>query len=179
MLILVYLVSPADGESEVTVVVDEEDEDADEPLVGQVAEDDEEGWEAVVQAVLEEIALGPDEEMGEESAEVLAELDYVEDFHLEGFVRYLWEGLSHRVGGALASQPGRHEIGVDQDFIGPNWAADVVEAGVAPLDECVGSPFLGGGIGVSLFGDVVFLTGFVEEVVDKQVEGLGGGMGTV
>ena len=43
MLILVYLVSPADGESEVTVVVDEEDEDADEPLVGQVAEDDEEG----------------------------------------------------------------------------------------------------------------------------------------
>ena len=40
----------------------------------------------MVQAVLKEIALGPDEEMGEESAEVLAELDYVEDFHLEGCV---------------------------------------------------------------------------------------------
>ena len=38
----------------------------------------------MVQAVFEEIALGSDEKVGEESAEVLAELDYVEDLHFEG-----------------------------------------------------------------------------------------------
>ena len=133
----------------------------------------------MVQAVFEEISLGPDEKVGEESAEVLAELDYVEDLHLEGGIRHPWEGLGHGVGGSSASQPGGHEVGVDEDFIGPDGAAEVVDAGVGPLDQRVGPPFLGGGVGVSLFGDVVLLTGIVEEVMDKQVEGLGGGMCTV
>lgn len=42
-IIFFYLVAPADGEAEIAVVVDEENEDADEPLIGEIAEDDEEG----------------------------------------------------------------------------------------------------------------------------------------
>ena len=133
----------------------------------------------MVQAVFEEIALGSDEKVGEESAEVLAELDYVEDLHFEGGIWHPWEGLGHGVWGSSASQPGGHEVGVDEDFVGPDGAAEVVEAGVAPFDQRVGSPFLRGGIGVSLFGDVVLFTGIIEEVVDKQIEGLDGEMCTV
>lgn len=54
------------------------------PLISEVAEHYEEARQPMVQGVLEEIALCPDEDMGEESAEVFAGLKNVEDFHLKG-----------------------------------------------------------------------------------------------
>jgi hypothetical protein len=48
--------------------VDEQHEDADEPLVGQVAEADQEDRHAVVQCEFEEVALGVHESMPQQAA---------------------------------------------------------------------------------------------------------------
>ena len=81
-----YFVGTGHDQGEVGVVVDEEHEDADQPLISEVAEDHQEDWESVVEGVLEKIALGPDEDVPEETAEVLSELGNVKHLHLEGDV---------------------------------------------------------------------------------------------
>ena len=78
-----YLVGAGCYQREVTVVVDHQHEHPDVPHVGQVAENNQEDRQAVVKGVLEEVALGTDEDVAEETAEVLAELGNVEHLHFK------------------------------------------------------------------------------------------------
>jgi hypothetical protein len=62
--------------------MDEEYEDADVPLVGEVAEHYQEYRQSVMKSILKEVSFSSDEDMSEEPTEVLAELSNVEDLHL-------------------------------------------------------------------------------------------------
>ena len=132
-----------------------------------------------MQRILEEVALGTDEDVGEEAAEVLSELQDVEHLHLEGHFGDTRCVVSHIQRVAVPAQPGGHEGGFADDFVGPDGADEVVEDGVAPLDQSVGTLLARLGGEVALLGDVVLLAGAVEEVVHEQVEALGRGRGTV
>lgn len=75
-------------------------------MVGQVRESDQVDRKQVVKPVLVVIALGSDQEVDEGSAEVLAELDQVEDLHLVGVLGVLGEVVVEVGGAACAAQPG-------------------------------------------------------------------------
>ena len=63
-------------------------------MVCQVAKDYEEDRKAMVKGIFEEVTFGTDEDMAEESAEVLAELNYVKYFHFFCNIRDVWSNLS-------------------------------------------------------------------------------------
>ena len=81
--VAIVAVHPGQDEGEIAVIVEDEDGEADPPIVGQVAEENEKHGETVMQGVFEEISFWPDEDVSEETAEVLAELQNVKDLHLE------------------------------------------------------------------------------------------------
>lgn len=58
--------------------MDQKHEDADEPLVGEVTEQDQVSGQSVVQGILEVVALRPDADMAEEDSKLLPELNHVE-----------------------------------------------------------------------------------------------------
>lgn len=175
----VVLVGAGEDEREVAVVVDQQHEDADHPLVGEVAEDDQEDRQPVVQRVLEEVALGFDEDVREEAAEVLARLADVEDLHLQRGLGDARGVVEEREGTAESAEPGGHELRAHHDPVGPGRAEQVVADGVAPLHQRVTPLDLLLGLGVALLGDVVPLAERVEDVVDDQVVELRGARRTV
>lgn len=85
--VLVVLVGAGQDKCEVAVVVDQQHEDTDDPLVGEVAENNQKHGEAVMERVLEEVALCLDEDVREEPAEVLARLADVEHLHFQCCLR--------------------------------------------------------------------------------------------
>lgn len=66
--------------------MNQEHENADQPLISQVAEDDEESGETVVKSVLEKVAFGTDENMAKETTKMLTKLQNIEDLHLKGHI---------------------------------------------------------------------------------------------
>lgn len=85
-----------------------DDEDADQPVVHEVAEEDQEGREGVMQCVFVEIAFRPNEGMRNESVEVLAEGYHVEDLHTNGVlgeIRSVQEGINAL---PVTAEPGWH-----------------------------------------------------------------------
>lgn len=83
MAVVSLSVHPREGQEHVREVVAEQHEDAYDPHVQGVREEDEEGTQRVVQQVLVEAALGLDEHVAEVPAHVLPELDIVEHLHPE------------------------------------------------------------------------------------------------
>ena len=154
-LSIFYLVASTYCQSEITVVMNEKNEDTDEPLIGEVAEDNEESGESMMKAILEEVALWPDKEVAKESTEVLAELNDVEDFHLQSFILQFWENAQGCIWGTCSSEPCGHEASWDEDLVGPDRAEKIVQTGVSPFDKSVRSLFFGLWFGISLFGYVV------------------------
>lgn len=75
-------------------------------MVGQVRKSDQVDREQVVKPVLVVIALRSDQEVDEGSAEVLAELDQVEDLHFVGVFGVLGDVVVEVGRAACASQPG-------------------------------------------------------------------------
>jgi hypothetical protein len=94
--------------------------DADEPHVGEIAEQDQERAQAVMQGVFVEVSFSPDEDMTEETTEVFAKLQHVKNFHLRcGFVKDD-EVLLHTDAISLATEPSWHVACLKEDKIGPN-----------------------------------------------------------
>ena len=60
------------------------------PLVGQVGEHDQECRQWVMKDILIVVALLVDEHMRDESAEVFAELEQIDDFHTVGSLGKSW-----------------------------------------------------------------------------------------
>ena len=127
---MTYFVGAGQDEGKVTVIVNQQHEDADVPLVGEIAECDEEYGEAMMESELEEIAFWTNEAMTKEATEVFSELDYVEHLHLEGGIEKV-EG--HSKGASFSSEPGGHEGSIDNDYVCPHWAHEIVNAGVSPF----------------------------------------------
>ena len=84
-----YLVGTSDDKWEIAVVMNQKDENTDVPLVGEVAEKNQENWEAMMQAILEEISFRANEDVPKEATEVLSELANVKYFHFKCWVWYL------------------------------------------------------------------------------------------
>lgn len=64
--------------------MNEKNEDADVPLVGQEAEENEKNWKAVMKSVLEEISFWSDEDMSKETTKMFSKLSNVKYLHFEG-----------------------------------------------------------------------------------------------
>ena len=58
-------------------------EDANEPLIGQIAEYNQEDGKRMMKSILKEIALRSNEDMTKESTKMLTELSNVKDLHFE------------------------------------------------------------------------------------------------
>ena len=106
--------------------MEEEHHDADEPHVGEIAEHDQEGAQTVVQGILVEIALCADEDVGQEPADVLAELKDIVVSHLVGGFVEREEIFVHVERVSPASQPAGHEGGGQKQKICPNRYWQVV-----------------------------------------------------
>lgn len=158
--------------------MDQENEDADEPLICQVAEDDKESREAVMKSVLEKVALGTDEDVAEETAEVFAELQYVENFHLKSNVYYFGDILVLTIGISFATQPCWHESCFPKDPVSPERADQIVDAGIAPLDQSIASLLFGLWLDVSFVRDIVFRADIVKVVMNQPIEDLYQGINT-
>lgn len=176
---LVVLVGTGEDECKVTVVVDKQHKDTDDPLVGQVAEHDQEHRQAVVKRILEEIALGFDEDMRKEAAEVLARLADVEDLHFQRCLRDARCVVKESEGAAESTEPGGHELRAHHDLVGPGRTKQVVANRISPLHQRVAPLDFLFWLGVALLGDVVLLAERVEDVMDEQVVELDGVTGTV
>lgn len=98
----------------------EEDHDADEPHVGEIAEHDQEGAQAVVQRVFVKITLGADENVSEEPAHVLAELQHIIISHFIAGLPKREKILVHVERVSLAAEPAGHEGSGEQQKISPN-----------------------------------------------------------
>lgn len=88
----------------------------------------------MVEDVFVVIALPTDEHVREQPAEVLAELEQVENLHcLGGFGQ--GGGIEDQVHArSLAAEPGREEAGVLDQQVGGDGANQVVESGVRPFN---------------------------------------------
>jgi hypothetical protein len=159
-----YAVHPADDESEVSDVVEEQHHGPDEPHVGEVGEEDEEGAQSVVQGVLVVVALGADEGVAEEPAEVLAELQEVEALEFETGLVEIGIIVDEAESAATAAQPPGHEAALPQQEISPDGAGQVVEFGEGPLGEGVASLLAPLHVGVLGLVDVVHQEPIVEVV---------------
>lgn len=133
----------------------------------------------MVQRVLEEIALGFDEDMREEAAEVLARLTDVEDLHFQRCLRDARCVVEESEGASESTEPGGHELRAHHDLVGPGRAEQVVTNRVAPLHQCITPLYFLFWLGVALLGDVVLLAERVEYVMDEQVVELHKVSGTV
>ena len=104
----------------------EEDHDADEPHVGEIAEHDEESAQTVMQRVFVKIALSANENVGEEPADVLAELQHIV---ISQFIGGFLKGekiFVHVERVSLAAEPAGHEGSGKQQKISPNCHWQVV-----------------------------------------------------
>ena len=63
----------------------------------------------MVQCVFEEVSLGADEEVPEETGEVFAELQDVENLHLESHIKNLRSLLNENVRTTHPTEPSGHE----------------------------------------------------------------------
>ena len=129
-----YLVRSAQNQAEITVVMHQKDEQADQPLVRQVAEDDQKDWKTMMQCVLEEASLGADEQMAEKASKVLTKLADVKDFHLKGDVQDLWTLRGEYERRTESSEPSGHKASTNKDFVAPNWTDDIVNDRITPLN---------------------------------------------
>ena len=77
-----YLISSGHDKGQITAIVKKQNKDANMPLISQIAEHDQEDGKTVMEGVLKEVSLWPDEDMPKPTAEVLSKLANVEDFHL-------------------------------------------------------------------------------------------------
>ena len=92
--------------------MNEENEDTDQPLISQVTENNQENRQAVVESIFEKVAFRTNEDMTEETTEVLSKLSNVEYLHFQGGLGDARNGgkkVSVRV--TLSSEPSRHELG--------------------------------------------------------------------
>ena len=80
-----------------------------------------------MQSIFKEVSLWTDEDVTEESTEMLSELSNIEYFHLQGYLRYFWSNLSNCKRATQTSKPGREEVSIRHDFICPNRSEEVVD----------------------------------------------------
>ena len=115
----IVTVRPGQDQCIITVIVKDEDGETDPPIIGQVAEDYEKHRKTVMQGIFEEISLCSDEDVAEETTEVLAELQDVEDLHLEGGLCEggLFEEETERI--TAAAQPSREVSSPRKYFVRP------------------------------------------------------------
>lgn len=122
-----------------------------------------------MQRVLEEIALGFNEDMRKEAAEVLARLANVEDLHFQSCLRDARCVVEESEGTSESTEPGGHEFRAHHDLVGPGRAEQVVTNRVAPLHQCIAPLDFLFWLGVTFLGDVVLLAERVEYVMNEQV----------
>ena len=65
----------------------EEHKETNKPLIREVAKDYEEDRETMVQSILKEISFRTNEDMPKESREMLSKLNYINNFHLKGYIQ--------------------------------------------------------------------------------------------
>lgn len=85
-----YSVKAASTESKITQIVDEDDENSDEPVVGEVTEENEEGSQAMVQQVFIVVPLRLDQCMGDQPVEILSKGHQEIQFHAKGVFSERW-----------------------------------------------------------------------------------------
>ena len=125
-----------------------------------------------MKSVLEEVSLGFDEHMTEETTEVLPELADVEHLHLKGHLWYPRADVTHWVGIAKSPQPFGHERCPYHDFVSQDRWDKVVEEGVTPLNKGEASFFSGLGVSISLLSDVIFQAKVIAEAMEQQITNL-------
>lgn len=113
--------------------MNQEDEDADEPLIGEVAENDEKSGKAVVESILKKVAFGTDKDVSKETTEMLSKLQDVEDLHLESHINYFGSHFEKSIGSPSSSQPCRHKGSFLENTVSPQGTHQIVDAGIAPL----------------------------------------------
>lgn len=156
-------VEPVEGQEHIGAVVGDEHEDADQPHVHGVGEEDEEGGQGVMQQVLVVAALGLDERVAEVAPHVLPELDVVEHLHAPGRILQV-PVVRQRVDRPVAAQEGGHEGGVLDQQVAGHRGEGVVEDVEAPAHD---HPAL------LLPGQVVLVLVFPQEMgVDPGIENM-------
>ncbi len=126
----------------------------------------------MVKGVLEEISFTSNENVREETAQMLTALANIKDFHLQWHSGNRRRIIGHLKGASKSSKPSGHKGSPNHDFVGPRRAENVVPNWVNPLHQSV-TPFgFFLGFGVSLKSNVVFGAKGVENAMDDQIEGL-------
>lgn len=167
-----YCVASSDHQSDLAQIVSKEDEDADQPLIGEVAEGDQNGRKSMVKSILVEVALSSDEDMIEKAPKVLAKLNYIEDLHLKSG---LWKGKAvfwKRLGDAFSSKPAWQILALLQNLVSPGRATDIVDHRVPPLYESLASFSPGLKIIIFLLVYVVLLAKLIKDTMDDPVNDL-------
>ncbi len=168
----IVAVESSHDQCEVAVIVEQEDHQAHFPVIGEIAECDEEDGEAVMKGVLKEISLGADEDVAEEPAEVFAELKQIEYLHFE-------DGVGQRdsadEGGGLVAAAAHPAWQIDcfcEDAVCPNRRKEIVDYGVAPLHQGVTALLAVFLSRVFLPVDVVLLAEPVEDLMHSPIKSL-------
>lgn len=115
-----------------------------------------------MKCVLVKIAFSPNEQMLEETAEMLTELENVINFH--GVIRLVKvidiPGEISAV--SLPAEPCGHEGGLPDDKVSNDRADNIIEDRKSPLDKCIASFFSGLLVFVFFMINVILLTFIVE-----------------
>lgn len=130
-----YTVEASSVESQITQVMDKDHEHADEPVVGEVAEQDQEGGHTVVKQVFVVVPLWLEQRVGDRPVEVLAKGHQNVQSHgksVFGDRRGMEVGVDALT---TSAQPRRHHAGVLDDEVASNTSDSVDDNRVRHLGQ--------------------------------------------
>lgn len=107
---------------------------ANQPVVHEVREDNEENWKCMVESKLIKVTLRPNEKMDKCPAKVFTELDEVIDFNLRGELWILGEIIVDIFRTSSSSEPSGEVTGVSDKKVAGQRCKSVVEDWKGPLD---------------------------------------------
>ena len=121
-------------DANITEIMDKENEDSYEPLIGQVTKDNQEDWQAMVQDIFEVWAFRSYEYVTDEPAEMFSRLDHVEYVHFEGGLRKarILSALGIDVL-AFPPKPLWHERSITHYLVGPYRCCQIIDDRISPF----------------------------------------------
>ena len=121
-------------DANITEIMDKENEDSYEPLIGQVTKDNQEDWQAMVQDIFEVWAFRSYEYVTDEPAEMFSRLDHVEYVHFEGGLRKarILSALGIDVL-AFPPKPLWHERSITHYLVGPYRSYHIIDGWICPF----------------------------------------------
>lgn len=140
------------------------------PLVRQIAENNQKDGKSMMQTILKKASLGTNKHMRKQTTKMFSKLHDIKYFHLESGFWNSGSVIHHSERTTQTSQPRWHKGCLTDNSIGPYRAYHVIDKRISPFDQGIASFGFLLRLSISQIGNIVLSAQVVKYIMNQEIE---------